>query len=375
MPDPDHPLDSHRPETERDHASDGADRTAESNTAESNTAESSSNEPVVAEVSPQESPKSTKPATEKSQAQAPIPGPVLTEAHLRPPLKRRVRLPVILFVITCFSTFWAGVTGWQPLSFGGLDFRQLIIRNWDEGLTYMVCVLAILLTHEMGHFIATLLYRIPASLPFFIPLPLIAPIGTMGAVIGMEGQRANRRQIFDIGIAGPLAGLVVAIPILWIGISQLEFTKPAYGAFLYDCPLIVRWMIGWIQPEHAHVTTIGTSQLNAYFMAGWVGLLITGLNMMPVSQLDGGHVIYSLFLKRAHTIARTFVYLAMAYIVFGDAWIWSVMLILVVLMGTDHPPTADDRVPLGRGRFVLGCLSLAIPLLCFPLKGLIPVGF
>lgn len=364
MSDPNHPADPHR------ESGAPADASHDASASEFGDAE-----PVMAELAPSESPAASTQDAGGPRAAPEIPGPVLTEAHLRPRIKRRVRLPVILFVITCLSTFWAGVTSWQPLSLGGLDFRQLVIRNWDQGLIYMVCVLAILLTHEMGHFIATLLYRIPASLPYFIPLPVIAPIGTMGAVIGMEGQRANRKQIFDIGIAGPLAGLVVAIPVLWMGINQLDLTKPAYGAFLYDCPLIVRWMIGWIKPEHAGITTIGTSQLNPYFMAGWVGLLITGLNMMPVSQLDGGHVIYSLFLKRAHVIARGFILVAMAYIVFGDAMIWSLMVILVVLMGTDHPPTADDRVPLGRFRYILGLASLSIPILCFPLKGLIPVGF
>ena len=359
----------------------GPDSESTSLSDEAGTPDSSADEPVLAEFAPTDlptvaqplnsnHPKSTQPPHPKTE----LPGARLTEDHLRSH-RRRVRLPVILFVVTCLSTFWAGVTSWQPLSLGGLDYRQLIIRNWDQGLIYMACVLAILLTHEMGHFIATLIYRIPASLPYFIPLPVVAPIGTMGAVIGMDGQRANRKQIFDIGIAGPLAGLVVAAPILWIGISQLDLTTPVYGAFLYDCPLVVRWMIGWIQPEHADVTTIGTSQLNPYFMAGWVGLLITGLNMMPVSQLDGGHVIYALFLKQAHLIARGFILAAMAYIVFGDAMIWSLMVILVVLMGTDHPPTANDRMPLGRFRFILGLASLSIPLLCFPLKGLIPVSF
>lgn len=303
----------------------------------------------------------------------PHPGPWLTAEHLQAKKKRRVTLPIFLFVATCLSTFWAGASLWQPLAPDPTaDFRQIIIRNWDQGLIYMGCVILILFCHEMGHFVATLIYRIPASLPFFIPLP-IAPIGTMGAVIAMEGHRANRRQIFDIGLAGPLAGLVAAVPILWIGISQLDLAKPIYGSMNYDCPLLVKWMIAWIQPEHAKVSLIGTSQLNAYFMAGWVGLLITGLNMMPVSQLDGGHVIYSLFGRRAHWIARGFIFAAMAYIVFFDAMIWALMVILVVLIGTDHPPTADDSVRLGRFRYTLGLASLAIPLVCFPLKGLIPV--
>ena len=195
-----------------------------------------------------------------------------------------------------------------------LDFRRVVLRNWDQGLIYMTCVVGILLMHEMGHFLATVLYRIPASLPMFIPFP-ITPIGTMGAVIGMDGRLANRKEIFDIGIAGPIAGLVAAIPILWVGIMQLDLAGPVYGMERYDCPLLVEWMIGVLRPDQGIVSEIRTSQLNAYFMAGWVGLLITGLNMLPVSQLDGGHVIYTLFGRRAHWIARGFVFAAILYIV------------------------------------------------------------
>ncbi len=218
------------------------------------------------------------------------------------PRRRRVALPLVLFAATCVSTFFAGATDWQPLAalweshaqglLGPLGWRQLLLRNWEQGLTYMGCVLAILMAHEMGHFVATLIYRVPASLPYFIPFP-IAPIGTMGAVIGMEGQRANRRGIFDIGLAGPLAGLLVAAPILWWGVRGLDFQRPAYGMGLH-CPLLMEWMIAWLRPEHAGVSAVRFTQLNPCFMAGWVGLLITGLNMLPISQLDGGHVVYAL---------------------------------------------------------------------------------
>jgi Zn-dependent protease len=296
----------------------------------------------------------------------------------RPPIPRqrprRVKLPIILFAVTCLSTFFAGATDWQPLLAldGPVGWRQLVLRNWQQGIIYMGCVLAILLTHEMGHFVATLFYRVPASLPFFIPFP-ITPIGTMGAVIGMEGHRANRRGIFDIGLAGPLAGLAAAAPILWLGITRLDLDDPVYGSELYDLPLLMEWMITWLRPEHAGLSEVRSSQLNAYFMAGWVGLLITGLNMLPVSQLDGGHVIYALFGRRAHWIARGFILLSITYIVLAEEIIWAPMVILVILIGTDHPPTANDRISLGWYRYALGYASLLIPVLCFPLHGMIPV--
>jgi membrane-associated protease RseP (regulator of RpoE activity) len=244
--------------------------------------------------------------------------------------------------------------------------RRVIWAHWDDGLIYMGCVLAILLTHEMGHFLATVRYRVPASLPFFLPLP-ISPIGTMGAVIGMDGRQANRKETFDIGIAGPLAGLVVAIPILWIGIMKLDFAGPPAGVFQLDTPLAAKLMLNWVRPEgYEPGQPIWQSQLNPYFMAGWIGMFITGLNMMPVSQLDGGHVIYTLFGKRSYWIARAFMLLAVAAMLTGlvHNGLW-LMLVVIMLFGTDHPPTRDDRVRLGWLRTSLGLASLTIPVFCF----------
>lgn len=297
--------------------------------------------------------------------------PTLTQEMLSSPKPRRRILPIVLFFVTCVSTFWAGATNWFPLSpSDGLEFRRMILVNWQQGLIYMGCVLAILGVHEMGHFLATVRYRIPASFPFFIPFP-VSPIGTMGAVIGMAGHKANRKQMFDIGLAGPLAGLAVAIPILLIGIRQLDVTTAGAGAFQLDCPWIVKCLLPLIRPDLRSVEMLWVSQVNPYFMAAWVGLLITGLNMMPVSQLDGGHVIYALLLKRGHWVARTFLLLAISYVVLARVGIWSVMIILVILMGADHPPTSDDTVPLGWFRTTLGYLSLTIPFLCFPAQGII----
>jgi len=200
------------------------------------------------------------------------------------------------------------------------------------------------------------------------------PIGTMGAVIGMDGMRANRREIFDIGVAGPLAGLAVAFPILYFGIRQLDLTgDPLPGEVQLYNPVIVRWMIDHLHPEwSAKADWIGISQVNPWFMAGWVGMLITGLNMLPISQLDGGHTIYGLFGRDAHTVARAFVVVAIVYVVINleQAAMWTPMLILVILMGIHHPRTADDEIELDTTRWVIGFASLAIPILCFPLLGL-----
>lgn len=291
------------------------------------------------------------------------------------PVERNRTLPIVLFVATCLSTFWVGAANYEPvMAMSSIKMMWITIQtNWLEGLTYMGAVLAILLTHEMGHFLQTVRHGIPASYPLCIPVPF-NPIGTMGAVISMDGMKADRKQIFDIGIAGPLAGLVVAIPILAYGVHKLNLdTEIGVREIQLNSPLIVSWMMDWLHPDWSHKADwIGISQVNPWFMAGWVGMLITGLNMLPISQLDGGHTLYGLFGPRAHTYARAFVVVAIAYVVINldQAAIWTPMLILVILMGVNHPKTANDEVELDDFRWLLGVASLSIPILCFPLLGL-----
>jgi membrane-associated protease RseP (regulator of RpoE activity) len=289
--------------------------------------------------------------------------------------RRRTKLPLVLFLITCVSVFWSGALGWLPSHYleqwyflqDAMPLRRAMISHWQDGLIFMLCLLGILLTHEMGHFLAAWVYRIPASLPYFLPFP-ISPWGTMGAVIGMESMRADRKQVFDIGLAGPLAGLLVAVPVLWIGLARLDLSSPEHGPYKLEAPLSVRLVLETTRPEgYESGDRVWWSQLNPYFMAGWVGLLITGLNMLPVSQLDGGHVIYALFGRHSRWIARGFMLAAVVYLIATGIWDrWVVMVVLVLLIGTDHPPTRDDTVKLGWIRIGLGLLSLLIPVLCFP---------
>lgn len=339
---------------------------------------------VIGQGAPTESPDAAQTVFQAELA-APLPKQLQRRSlRVRP---RRKLLPLNLFILTCFSTFLAGATQWhtwqflitEPVQAGSLiPLRTAILVHWQDGLIYAACVLSILLTHEMGHFLATLYYRIPASFPYFIPLPVISPIGTMGAVIGMDGMRADRREMFDIGIAGPLAGLVIAIPITWIGITRLDLTVPVSGPYQFDSPLAVRLMMDAAQPEgYQPGQMTAHSQLNPFFMAGWVGLLVTGLNMMPVGQLDGGHITYALFGKRAHWIARAFMGVAILAMIVGAASLGLALMVGLVLfmIGTDHPPTSDDTAHLGISRKLLGFLSLAIPILCFAPKLIVPITY
>ena len=170
---------------------------------------------------------------------------------------------------------------------------RLVKVNWPDGLRYMLAVMGILLAHEMGHFLMAVRYHIPASYPIFIPMP-VTFMGTMGAVIAMDGARADRKQMFDIGIAGPLAGLVVAIPLLCVGIWVAKPVVLPTSSPVTGDPLLAELLIGWLHPDARLVPRFRVSG-NPFYMAGWVGMLITGLNMMPISQLDGGHVTLRAF--------------------------------------------------------------------------------
>ncbi len=287
----------------------------------------------------------------------------IDELLLEPPRRRRWLLPLVLFLATCATTFFAGVYQWPPVPFPfGEQTADWVARNWWDGLRYMLAVLGILFAHEMGHFLMTVRYGIHSSYPIFIPFPLF--MGTMGAVIAMDGRQADRRQMFDIGIAGPLAGLVVAIPVLCLGVLQARLEVPGPGMHVSGDPLLAELLIRWLRPDAAAGSEILLPG-NPLYMAGWVGMLITGLNMMPISQLDGGHVIYALFRRRSHYLARAFLLGAIGYIIVADNYTWTLMVVIVTFLGADHPPTANDRMPLGRGRYLLGLVSLAIPVLCF----------
>ena len=223
----------------------------------------------------------------------------------------------------------------------------------------MTAVMAVLAAHEAGHFIAARIHGIPATLPFFIPVPVLLT-GTMGAVIGMEGSRANRRQLFDIALAGPVAGLVVAVPLLAEGMLRGAAVPAAENPFAL--PLLARGLLAVVRPDLTPGTTIAP---NALFMAGWVGLLVTGLNMIPISQLDGGHVAYAVFGRRGNWLARAVLLAAIATIVGLGQYNWVVMVVVVTLLGVDHPPIRDEDRPPGALRTCLGLVAFLIPLLTF----------
>jgi membrane-associated protease RseP (regulator of RpoE activity) len=288
---------------------------------------------------------------------------------------RRILLPAVLLLATAVSAFWTGTTHWMPAAFidNAEAAGQALLDNWPQGVLYAAAVLGILLSHEMGHFVTAMFHRIPTSFPYFIPVPF-TPFGTMGAVISMRGSHANRREMFDLAVAGPIAGLIVAVPITWLGIQRLA--PPIHNGLDigFHNPLIFTLLIRYLRPD-AGDSVVYLSQLNPMLMAGWVGMFVTGLNMLPIGQLDGGHVSYALLGRRAHKLARMLLVVAILYVLIEEKYIWVLMVVLVALMGTDHPPTADDRMPLGWFRCLLGWAALAIPILCFSPLGISEVSW
>jgi len=262
--------------------------------------------------------------------------------------RRRWRLPLLLFVATCLSTWLVAIDlkdGW---------WAGLLL-----GLRYAVPVMTILICHEMGHFIQAWRYGVYASLPYFIPMP-ISPIGTFGAVIAMEPRMGHRRALFDIGITGPLAGLVPTLVFCIVGLhySKPEIASHSHEGMSYGAPLLFSFLAEHIVPQ---VPEADMLMLDPMAFAGWVGLLITSLNLIPIGQLDGGHILYALLRRKANRVASLLLLAAFVLVVLNWETLggWALMLFLLIMMGPTHPPTADDNEPLGVVRTVLGWLTLA----------------
>ncbi len=264
---------------------------------------------------------------------------------------------LLLFLLTVLTVFLVG--GLTVLDTP--DHRGTLAIDLAQGALMVVSLLSILVAHEMGHYLTCRYYGVDASLPYFIPLPL-PPAGTLGAFIRIRAPFPNRRILFDIGIAGPLAGFVVLLPWLWLGVAQARVVPhtPSVGEQIFGEPLLFQWFSHLV---HGTIPDGSILAIGTVGMAAWFGLFVTALNLMPIGQLDGGHVTYSLFRDKAHLISRIGSWVCVALIYFGPNWIlWA---ILLRLLGRRHPATLDDAPPVGRGRAVLAFVSLVVFVLCF----------
>ncbi|MHC2993943.1 MAG: site-2 protease family protein [Candidatus Atribacteria bacterium] len=231
------------------------------------------------------------------------------------------------------------------------------------GIWYALPLITILLAHELGHFFVSRINGVEVTLPFFIPFPL-SPFGTLGAVIKMKGFMPDRKALFDIGIAGPLVGLIFTIPVIIIGlklsevavISEIEGPITLLGSSILFS-FIEKIILGNL-PEGQDII------LHPIAYAGWVGLFVTALNLLPVGQLDGGHIIYSLFGKNSKIAYYiTLGILGLICIFINPAW--TLLFILLLIFGFHHPPPLDDITPLDKKRRLLGICALIFCIISF----------
>ena len=234
-------------------------------------------------------------------------------------------------------------------------------RGLLEGLPFSCTIMIILLGHEMGHYLTSRYHRVPATLPYFIPAPSF--IGTFGAVIKMRGAIWDRRTLLDIGASGPIVGFLLALPALIIGfaLSPVVGAGQEAGGFVLGDSLIVI-LIGFLTkgnlPDSVNVV------LHPIGFAGWLGMFVTSLNLLPVGQLDGGHISKALFPKNSDTLARVVhMGLFLMGFLFWEGWlIWA---FLLVFLGVRHPPVMLPHIELGPKRRRMGYAAIAIFVLTF----------
>jgi len=253
---------------------------------------------------------------------------------------------------------------------GGLAFTQgggpLRGGRFADGLPFSIPLLTILGVHELGHYLMCRRYGLAATLPYFLPSPFLNLIGTFGALIRIKEPIRAKRELFDVGVAGPLAGFFATLPFLWYGVSRPRptTTLPGTSTILFDYPLIVRLAQKW---THVGPYTSAAVHEHPTFMAAWFGLFVTCLNLLPLGQLDGGHVLRAAVGRKQPWVSAAVLALAVVAGIVGSA-VWAVFsVVAVAIMGLAHPPVADDERPLDFGRTLVAFCCVAVFLLCFSL--------
>jgi hypothetical protein len=322
-----------------------------------------------------------------TQSQAPRPEVLRPEAS-QPQMprtswlfgKNRAWLNVSLFVLTAISIFFVGLS-WSA----NYKYAEEISRDpnfaMDAGMfkdpqiiflsaLFTLALILILLGHEMGHYLTCRRYRLKATLPYFIPAPTL--LGTMGAFIRIKSPITRKRELFDVGIAGPLMSFVLSVPTLVAGLfltsKNSVYLLSKEGTLFLGDPLLLKVLAGLrfgsLEPGKAIV-------YHPLVFAGWAGLLVTAMNLFPIGQLDGGHIAYALLGPRAKSVGRIFLgVFAVLGVLFWAGWlVWAAAILLI---GMKHPPTWDAEMPLGTRRKIMGGLALVIFILSFipdPVQG------
>ena len=282
-------------------------------------------------------------------------------------------LHLTLFLLTLLSTVLIGAD--QHLLFvsdiGRIPVEISTVQYVLGGLWYSATILLILGAHELGHYLACRYYQVDASLPFFIPMPLMLT-GTLGAFIKIREPIPTKRMLFDIGIAGPLAGFVFAVPALFVGIAlskvvrspEMAALPPGMIVLELGEPLLYKaatWLMWGTIPDGMSL------DMHPMAFAAWFGLFATAVNLFPIGQLDGGHIAYAVLGRRstAVTIASLCAAISLTYV--SSFWVvWTVLLVVMTLMmGPRHPRTIDEDVPIDRTRKWLAAVAVVIFAACF----------
>ena len=299
---------------------------------------------------------------------------------------------LVLFVLTVISVLFAGAlydySG--PVSDSPIEMIQFVLSNLWKGWPFAVSLLAILLAHEFGHYLAARYHRSAVSLPYFIPFP-ISIFGTMGAFIQLKSPPKNKNVLLDIGAAGPYAGLVIAVPVLLYGLytselnvlpSVLQSGQGFEGNSIFYLALKFAVFGEWLpRPEtFAGLSPVsywlqyfftGTPlphggvdvTLNQVAWAGWAGLLVTALNLIPAGQLDGGHLLYVLFGRNARKLLPVILaLLVLLGFVWSGWWLWA---FLIMFLGRMHAEPLDQITPLDPGRKAIAIFGLVLFVLLF----------
>jgi len=300
-----------------------------------------------------------------------IPRYAAPPAHAEMALERP-RIPplnIVLFLLTLLTTTTAGAyMNGEDVS---LLHPILAIAALRSGLSFSLPLMAILFAHEMGHYLTSRYHSVPTSMPYFIPAPpSVFIFGTFGAFIRMKALPRTRRVMFDIGAAGPWAGVVLAIPAVIVGLWLSDVTpldKSVGGLELGNSLLFLALshLVLGVDPAMVNVN------LHPIAFAGWTGLWVTSLNLLPVGQLDGGHVVYALFPRRHRTISTLFtiscVLMVLVPLALGRSpwWGWLLWAVLLTALGLGHPATVDRDTPLNPGRTVAAWLTVVLFIVTF----------
>jgi membrane-associated protease RseP (regulator of RpoE activity) len=278
-----------------------------------------------------------------------------------------VWLHILLLVLTIASTTYTGIGHYLAFQSDFLTERSigLTAALALRGFWYSGTILAILGCHELGHYFACRYYDVDASRPFFLPFPL-AITGTLGAFIRIREPIPAKHMLFDIGIAGPIAGFLVAVPALAIGVSMSHVAKlpPNFVGFELGEPLLfkaISWLVWGTVPDGYSVN------MHPMAFAAWFGLLATALNLFPVGQLDGGHISYAVLGRRSTYVTYVMLVVAVGLASLYSSWIvWTVlMVVMLFIFGPRHPRVFDEHVPLDRTRLLLALFALFMFIVCF----------